>query len=87
MHRLQARFGKVALFFFDRYDGRVIGVKWLLNAPVKSLATNVDILHSVRINRQPAGAIGAELDCAAALADMACLGSGLVADVRVLVRP
>jgi len=83
MQKLQARFGSVALFFYDEYDGRVIGVKWLSDAQDDPFAASINGDCSTRtIRRQVALASGAEDDHEAALADMACLGSGLVADVR-----
>ena len=85
MQKLQARFGSVALFFYDEYDGRVIGVKWLSDHGGDPFAASIDGVHSTRtICRQVALASGDQTDHRAALADMACLGSGLVADVRDL---
>ena len=85
VQKLQARFGSIALFFFDEYDGRVVGVKWLSDAQVDSFTASINGMHSTNIvGRQASG--GRNLRTAA-LADMACLGAGLVVDVRVLRTP
>jgi len=88
MQKLQARFGSIALFFYDEYDGRVIGVKWLSDAQADPFAASINGMHSTRtVCRQVAVTGGAQNVHTAALADMACLGSGLVADVRDLRTP
>ena len=84
MQKLQARFGSIALFFFDEYDGRIIGVKWLSDSQADTFAASMYGMHSTRVVCRQEATSGAANSHTAALADMACLGAGLVADVRDL---
>ena len=82
--KLQARFSSIALFFTNRFDGRIIGVKWLPSPSSDILIANIGISHSLQSDRKTAPVTSIRLDHTAALADMACMAPGLIEDVRVL---
>jgi hypothetical protein len=84
MQRLQARFSSIALFFSNRFDGRIIGVKWLPSPSSETLVANIGTSHSLQSDRKRAPVTSVRLDHTAALADMACVAPGLIEDVRVL---
>ena len=82
--KLQDRFSSIALFFTNRFDGRIIGVKWLPDPALEVFVANIGISHSLQSNRRQAPVTSVRLDYTAALADMACIAPGLIDDVRLL---
>ena len=77
VRQLEARYSHVALFFYDAIGGRTIGIKWRAQQP--RAGVNVAAAHAQNAAQERGQAQGTEFAASAVLADMACLGAGLVA--------
>ena len=81
VQRLEARYGGVAAFFADSYGGRAIGIKWASPAHVGA-ALDLCAAHAHNAGLSRGKIQGTTLAAPAVLADMACMGAGLVAGVH-----
>ena len=78
---LEARYSNIAAFFYDSIGGRSVGVKWRGDIDGKG-GVVLTAAQAQNAGNQHGKSSETSIAVRAVLADMACLGAGLIAGVQ-----
>lgn len=81
VQQLEARYKNVAAFFYDSIGGRSIGIKWL-GQNRNSHSVDLVAAHTQSAGLQCGKVQDSNFAARMVLADMACLGAGVIAGVH-----